>query len=73
MKNIYTTSATMNYLMYREKMTLKDIRILLGERLATVKMFLKGKKHFSKQNYLDIISKFPELTGAIEYYENVKK
>ena len=69
---IYTTSATMNYLMHIEKMSMKDIRILLGERLADTRMFLNSKKNFSKQNYLDIISKFPHLEGKIEFYENVK-
>lgn len=71
-KLIYSTSATIYYLMHIEKMTMKDIRILIGERLATVRRYKEGKVDFTKQNYLDIIKKFPQLEAHIEYFENVK-
>ena len=69
---IYTTSATMHYLMHIEKMSMREIRTLLGERLTITRALLKGKKDFSKQNYLDIITKFPLLAHHVEHFENVK-
>lgn len=71
-KLIYSTSATMRYLMYIEKLTMREIRTLLGERLKVTRMLLNGKKNFTKQNYLDIVSKYPNLEGHIEHFENIK-
>jgi len=73
MKNIYTTSATIRLLMYREKVTLHKLKNILGESLPIVKSLKEGKKDFSKEQYLKIITEFPYLEGHIENYENVKK
>lgn len=72
MKQIHTTSATMNYLIHIEKSTLKEIRIIIGESLLRTEELLKGKRQFTKQNYTDIITKYPDLEGKVEYFENVK-
>lgn len=71
-KVIYSTSATINYLMHIEKLTLKEVRIMLGESLSVARLLVKGKKDFTKQNYLDVIFNFPLLEGHIENFENVK-
>ena len=71
-KLIYSTSATMLYLMHVKRLTILEIRIMLGERLKDARLLLKGKKDFTKQNYLDIISKYPHLEGHVEMFENVK-
>jgi len=72
MKDVYSTSATIHYLMHIEKLTMKEVRIILGESLATTRRLLEGKRNFTKQNYLDIIFNFPNLEAKIELYENVK-
>ena len=69
---IYSTSATILYLMHIEKLSMREIRTLLGERLRVTRLLLKGKRDFTKQNYLDIISKYPTLEGHVENFENVK-
>lgn len=72
-KVIMSTSATMHYLLSIEKLTMKEVRIILGERLAIARGFLSGKRNFTKQNYLDLILNFPNLEGRIEFFENVKR
>lgn len=69
---IMSTSATMSYLIHIEKLTLKEIRIILGMSLKDARLLVNGKKDFTKQNYLDLIFNFPHLQGRIENFENVK-
>jgi len=69
---IMSTSATMNYLIHVEKLTIKEVRIILGESLKDARLLVNGKKDFTKQNYLDLIFNFPHLMGHIENFENVK-
>ena len=69
---VHTTSAVINYLMKEYKLVVKDIRIITGVRSPVAKAWLNGTKSFAKKDYLALIDKFPELTGKVEYYENVK-
>jgi len=69
---VMSTSATMNYLMSIERLTLKEVRIILGEPLREARLLVSGKRDFTKQNYLDVIFNFPQLVGRIENFENVK-
>jgi len=71
-KLIYSTSATIFYLMHIEKLTMREVRALIHERLTIVRKLKSGKQKFTKQNYLDIIAKYPQLEGSIEMFENVK-
>lgn len=70
--NIYTTSATIRYLTYIEKLSITDVRKLLDEPLRIVRKLKSGKQQFSREHYIKIITKFPHLEGCIENYENVK-
>jgi len=72
-KVVMSTSATIHYLLHIEKLTIKEIRVILGERLAVAREMLGGKRNFTKQNYLDLIFNFPDLEGRVEFYENVKR
>lgn len=71
-KLIYSTSATIYYLLHVEKLSMREIRRLLNEPLRVVRKLKSGKEQFTKQQYLNIIAKFPQLEGSIEMFENVK-
>jgi arginine/ornithine N-succinyltransferase beta subunit len=71
-KIIYSTSATILYLLHIEKISMREIRRVINEPLRVLNKLKSGKEKFTKQNYLDIISKYPTLEGKIEMFENVK-
>jgi len=69
---IYTTSATINYLLHKEKASVREIRDTLNEPLRIFNRLRDGKQLFTKQHYLNIIKKYPHLEGHVEMFENVK-
>lgn len=71
-KLIYSTSATIHYLIYVEKLSMREIRRVLDEPLRVLNKLKSGKENFTKQHYFKIIEKYPLLEGKIEYFENTK-
>jgi len=71
-KLIYSTSATILYLLHVEKLTMREIRRLINEPLRVLRKLKSGKEKFTKQHYFDIITKYPTLEHSIEFFENVK-
>lgn len=69
---VMSTSATLNYLIHIEKLSLKEVRMILGESLKVARLLMNGKRDFTKQNYLDVIFNFPQLESRIENFENLK-
>ena len=61
----YTTSATVLYLQHKKKMSLRDIRLMLGADLKTARKWLKGIVQFTQKEYEIIIKHFPQLEGCI--------
>lgn len=71
--NIYTTSATIIYLMVVQKQEIGKIANVIGEDVEKVIELKRGKGVFTKQQYLKLIEVYPMLEGCVEYYENVKR
>ena len=64
---MYTTSATIHYLMERENLSLVVIRKMLNVRAGQITQFLNGSRPFGHSVYLDIIKHYPELEGNVDY------
>lgn len=71
-KNVFTASATIKYLKSREKITIKQMALILDVHAKVVQEIENGKVNFTKRHYFSIIEAFPYMEGAIEYYENLK-
>ncbi len=71
-KIVYSTSATIFYLLHVEKLSMREIRRLIDEPLRVLRKLKAGKEKFTKQHYFDIITKYPTLEGKVEMFENVK-
>ena len=70
MSYVYTASATIKYIMHRDKISLADISKII---CADAEPILKGKRRLTKIEYYILSNAFDYLEGSIEYYENVKR
>lgn len=68
-KLIYTSSAAIVYVMYKEKIKLKEVSKILNEPMKIAKNIYKGRRDLTLANYIALTNKFPYLQGSIEYFE----
>ena len=66
MSNIYTQSAVLHYLMQRENLSLKQLRIKLGMRLSRIRRVLEGKQKLTEVEYQTLMKEYPYLLGLVE-------